>query len=301
MSEKINIALCMNSKYVFPSLVCMISVLKNNPNPIVFFILYSDLSEKEISLMSDAIKKYNPSSILRPVKIDGDVFKKGPINGRAKEAYYRLLIPWFLPDDVSRCLYLDSDIIVNKSLLPYYNLSFNGKALVASEDIGEIIFFHKKQHSSLDIPSEFRYFNSGVLLFDLDFIRKNIDLKDIFSYIEKKHQHLKFLDQDVLNGIFYDKVRLISGSKYNYPEVLINPIVSNDGIRDAVFIHFFQKPWKYNYRGVNHGIWWKYGRDIFRKKYYFFCVNNFFYRKTLGLILLFIPISLLKKIGNLFK
>lgn len=301
MIKKINIALCMNSRYVMPSMVCMVSVLENNNVPVSFFILHSDLNDNEVYFMKHVIKKCNNDSELIAIKVGADTFKNCPINGRAKEAYYRLLIPWLLPEDLERCLYLDSDIIVNKSLVDYYNSSFDDKLLIASEDIGEIIFFHKKQHARLDIPKEFRYFNSGVLLFDLPAIRKNIVLNDIFSFIKNKSQHLKFLDQDVLNGLFYNKTNVISGSIYNYPEILVNPLISNNGISEAVFIHFFQKPWKFNYRGINQNIWWKYGRKFFPKKYYLFLFINFFYKKVLGVLLIFFSIDFVKKINKAFK
>lgn len=301
MTEKVNIALCMNSKYVMPSMVCMVSVLKNSDFSISFFILHSNLSDDEIDFMKKIVKKYSNTSELIAIKVEPNTFKDCPINGRAKEAYYRLLIPWLLPQDLDRCLYLDSDIIVNKSIEDYYNFDFNGKLLIASEDIGEIIFFHKKQHELLDIPKEFRYFNSGVLLFDLKAIRNNIVLDNIFSFIKNKSQYLRFLDQDVLNGMFYDKTNVISGSAYNYPEVLVNPLISNNGLEEAVFIHFFQKPWKYNYRGVNQNVWWSYGREIFPKKYYLFLFLNFIYRKMLDVLLLFFSISFIKKVNKFFN
>lgn len=109
------------------------------------------------------------------------------------------------------------------------------------------------------------------------------------------------MDQDVLNGLFYNKVRLISGSSYNYPEILINPLITNNGLDKAVIIHFLQKPWKYSYRGVNQNLWWRYAREISKKKYYSFCVKNLFYRKTLSLLLIFFSIDFLKKIVKSFK
>lgn len=127
MKEKMNIVMCLNSKYVFPSMVCILSVLKNNNVPVDVYILHSDLTEGEINYFNNSIKKYSPSTNLNPIKVGPDIFKGCPINGRAKEAYYRLLIPWFLPSSLSRCLYLDSDIIVNKSIVDYYNLDFQGK------------------------------------------------------------------------------------------------------------------------------------------------------------------------------
>ena len=135
MSEKMNIALCLNSKYVMPSVVCITSILENNTDPIDFYILYSYLTEEELSFMSEHVKKYNKESSLIAIKVDDTLFTDCPIHGRAKEAYFRLLIPLLLPKDIGRCLYLDGDTIVNKSLDEFYMTSFDGQALVVCEDL----------------------------------------------------------------------------------------------------------------------------------------------------------------------
>jgi lipopolysaccharide biosynthesis glycosyltransferase len=294
--SKINIALCMNSKYVMPSVVCITSILENNKTPIDFYILYSSLKNEEIKSIEKLIKKYNDNNSLISIKIDENNNLSGPINGRSKEAYYRLLIPTVLPKIVDRCLYLDGDTIVQNSLEDFYNTSFDDKAFVVNEDMGEILFYHKERHPILNIPPQYKYFNSGVLLINLDYFRKNFDVKTIFDYIKNSSDKLKFLDQDVLNALFYDKVKFVDSFMYDYLEILVSHLLVNDNMEKAVIVHFIQKPWKYTYNGINAKYWWKYGKKIYKFEYFKFSIINFIYRKLLGFTLLFISINSLKKL-----
>lgn len=289
-----NIALCLNSSYLKPSLVAMISVMENNSGPIDFYILYSRLNSKEISVMRETVASYGSQYSLRPIEVDKKYFADCPINGRSFEAYFRLLIPTVLPKDVDRCLYIDGDVMVNKSLSEYYKTSFDEKALIVCEDLGEILFFHKERHAVLGIPLEFRYFNSGVLLMNLDYFREKFPFSKISEYIKLNSDKFKFLDQDVLNALFYDKVKFVDSAKYDYLEILVSHLLANDNMNKAVMVHYLKKPWRWDYSGINAKYWWKYGKKVYGMKYYKFLFINFFFRKLLGIALLIMPIEKIK-------
>ena len=291
-----NIALCMNSKYVMPSLVCIMSILENNKDPVNIYVLYSQLKKEEIEFMRVTIERYNTNNSLIPIKIDDTFFENSPTLGRSKEAYFRLLIPTVLPESVERCLYLDSDILVQGNLAPLYNEPFNDNALIVCQDIGEFLFFHKERHPILKIPTEYNYFNSGVLLFNMNYFRTGFDRKLFFDYINKNADKLKFLDQDVLNALFYNKVTFANSSLYNYMEILVSHLLTNSNMDKAVIVHFLQKPWKFTYNGVNGKYWWRYARKVYKTKYIVFSIVNFLYRKFLGLVLLVVSVQDLKKI-----
>jgi len=272
----------------------MISATTNNRNHINFYILYSDLQETEMRYIKDVIVTQGNTYSAIFIKIDSTLFKDSPVLGRSKEAYFRLLISSVLPTNLDRCLYLDSDTTINGTISDFYASDFKNQAFVVSEDMGEILLFHKERHEVLGIPKEYKYFNSGVLLCNLYYLRKHIDLNTIFEYISKHAEKLMFLDQDVLNAQFYDKVTYSDNSFYNYMEILVNPLLPNTGVQNAKIIHFIQKPWKYTYTGKNSELWWKYAKKVYIGEYAKFAVINFFYRKCVQLTLLIIPIEKLK-------
>lgn len=289
-----NIVFCTDSKYLKPTLVSMYSVMDNHDAPISFYILHSDLRSNEIDCVKSFVNKHSKHSSVEIIKVDDNMFAGLPINGRSRVAYFRLLIPKLL-NYLDRCLYLDSDTIVNKPLKDFYNMSFEGTALVASEDMGEIIHFHKEMHDILDIPHTYKYFNSGVLLFNLEWF-KSFDNDSILKWINEHPHKLKFLDQDVLNANFYDKVRLIDGFSYNYLEILMSHYLPNKGIDEAHIIHFIKKPWKYDYTGVNSKYWWKYGKKVLgTKAYWNFTILNRCFCNALNILLIFLPLPTIKK------
>ena len=131
---------------------------------------------------------------------------------------------------------------------------------------------------------------------NLDYLREKLNIKNTFDFIKKNSDKLKFLDQDVLNALFYDKVKFVDGFMYDYLEILVSHLLANNNMEKATIVHFIQKPWRYNYNGVNSQYWWKYGKKIYKFEYLKFSIINFVYRKLLGFMLLFVSINTLKKI-----
>jgi lipopolysaccharide biosynthesis glycosyltransferase len=193
-------------------------------------------------------------------------------------------------------LYLDGDAIVQKQLDFFYNTPFDNQAFVVSEDMGEVLFFHKERHEIFNIPKSYRYFNSGVLLINLDYFRQGYDFNTIFSFVKNNASRLKFLDQDVLNALFYDKVKFIDSIYFDYLEILVSHLLDNNNMDKSTIVHFLKKPWRYDYNGINSEYWWKYGKMVYKFEYLKFLIINLIYRKLLGIILLFTSVKILKKI-----
>ena len=125
------------------------------------------------------------------------------------------------------------------------------------------------------------YFNSGVLLIDMKVLRKIYDWKRIQKYIESEGKNFRFHDQEVLNAIFNDNVKIID-EKYNYLTMyrhlgdLINYFLhykKDDTTRKVVVIHYAlsgNKPWMPLYRGKFLANYWKFrcffeGKTEYRK------------------------------------
>ena len=96
-------------------------------------------------------------------------------------AYLRLLAPDLIADK-GRLLYLDSDIVVNGALGPLFEVDMGENPLAARYDKGD-------------------YFNSGVLLIDLEKWREEKITERTLAWALEKGDALKFPDQDALNAI----------------------------------------------------------------------------------------------------
>jgi lipopolysaccharide biosynthesis glycosyltransferase len=97
----------------------------------------------------------------------GDLEDLGGTRHLSMTVYARMMIPDLLPQRTGRALYLDCDIVVNTSLDPLFALDLSGHVVGA---IPNVLSSQRRAelNAAIDRPSNEPYFNSGVLLIDLD-------------------------------------------------------------------------------------------------------------------------------------
>jgi lipopolysaccharide biosynthesis glycosyltransferase len=149
--------------------------------------------------------------------------------------YLRLLIPALLAGEGGRLLYLDADTLVLAPLRPLAELDLGDCMLAAVED-------HESAHPSTDgrlsFPADRPYFNSGVLLIDLDRWRSRDLTKRGFQFIEENEDRLVYPDQDVLNCIVENRWKALD-ARWNMTRQRAEAGYANAGI-----VHFTgTKPW----------------------------------------------------------
>lgn len=180
-----------------------------------------------------------------------------------------------MPDDLDRVLYLDPDIVINGSIQdfysrPFYDSNNNEMALIACEE--KEISKNYTHLQELDMPENCKYFNAGVLLINLKLMKKEFNIESVYSILTNYKNRLAYLDQDILNMLFFDKVIFDDYRLYN----LMPHNISNNQqsiIKQARIIHFAgpSKPWKYGYE---HG-----GKDIYLK-YVRLATQYFWYERS---------------------
>lgn len=144
-----------------------------------------------------------------------DLFVDGTGNRSylSKEAYFRLLAPELLPE-YKKALYLDCDIVVRPGWEEIYGTDLTGQLLAGIPDLwgnwecyDEKSALNRYRIEDLGLEEPLRYFNSGVMLLNLQAMRETFApgelLKLAASRDWQKH------DQDVLNYISKGRVRLL--------------------------------------------------------------------------------------------
>ena len=112
--------------------------------------------------------------------------------------YYRILAPYILPAEIDRIIYLDSDLIVRRSLKELWNTNLNGYAVAAVAEPDDV------RAEPLGLPTGAKYFNAGVLVMNLEYWRKNNITERVLSFIRAHPDKLIFWDQDALNSILIE-------------------------------------------------------------------------------------------------
>lgn len=120
-------------------------------------------------------------------------------------AFTRLFSGVILPKDVEKILYLDCDTIITGDISELDNIQFNGNIAMGVKDC--ISGTYKK---NIGLEKNSPYINAGVLLLDMNALRK-VDINaDIERYINKYEKLINYADQDILNGMFKGKIGELS-------------------------------------------------------------------------------------------
>lgn len=265
-----NILVTLNAVYLKPLLVMLKSLFANTPGEhFTIFLMHSGLGQDEIDGINDFVVRHGHS--LRVITVGDDFFKDAPVAMRySKEMYYRLLAYKFLPPNVKKILYLDPDILVINDLRRLYDTDVSDNLFAAS--------YHRRILSKefnmvrLNAYDMQEYYNSGVLLMNVDKQRREMDEHEIFDFINKYKNRLVLPDQDVLNSLYSDSILELDEILYNFDTRFYhyNKLVSSGGIdmdyifRNTCILHFCgkKKPWHKNYIGVFLSLYKYYEKQI---------------------------------------
>ncbi len=155
--------------------------------------------------------------------------------------YFRLFIASMFPQ-YHKAIYLDADIAVNGDISALYNTALGQRILgVVSDDIiASHRDFRRYSEEALGIPYR-RYFNSGVLLMNLDQFRlQQIERKFVYL-LQNYHFETICPDQDYLNVLCRDRVMYLDKS-WNKMSIDTNFY----GQPNLVHYNMFYKPWQYH-------------------------------------------------------
>ncbi|MGB6177677.1 glycosyltransferase family 8 protein [Carnobacterium sp.] len=117
-------------------------------------------------------------------------------------AYFRIAIPNFLKrTDIHRAIYLDCDIVAVQPIEDIWSIDLGDKLVAAIEDAG---FHQRLDVMEIDVKSN-TYFNSGVMIIDLDKWRAEKITEQVLNFASTNQENLRFHDQDALNAILHDR------------------------------------------------------------------------------------------------
>jgi lipopolysaccharide biosynthesis glycosyltransferase len=117
-----------------------------------------------------------------------------PVFGHvSKMTYARLFALDLLPAGLERALYLDADTVIVGSLVDFWNMKLEGAPAACVEDRNVT---HK---GLLGMSEASRYFNAGVMLWDIPAMRHRAVMERARAFIRDNPERVLFWDQDALN------------------------------------------------------------------------------------------------------
>lgn len=216
--------------------LCSLFENKHGDYPVRVFVFDGGISAENKKRLGILEQNYGFSIMYATP--DPSLFVRVPIRDRPVAAYYRIVIARFLPADFRRVLYLDCDVMVRGDVAELFYFDLAGKTVAAVPDC-----FPEEQRKHLRHISgkDGVYFNSGVMLIDLDRWKRHDVERQLFSFIHEHPDKLKFDDQDPLNVVFREDYAALP-TTYN---VMAGAPANPDGDPNPFVVHFSggAKPW----------------------------------------------------------
>lgn len=198
--------------------------------------------------------------------------------------YVRLFIPYFLPADIEKALYLDVDMLALEDISILFNTDLNGKPIAAAVDyvakkIGSP-YGGIKNYKELGLDPEGKYLNSGLILIDNNRWRDQEISEKIINCVSDNKSFADFPDQYGYNVVLAGRW-LELDERWNF-------FVSAPEERPPFLIHYIHRkpiyksyPYKERYR------------EIFYK---YLALTHFKDHKPIGE-----PLRYIKKLRNVFQ
>ena len=214
---KVQIAISADMDYLRPALVAMMSVLDNTRSPVTVHFLGDCLSDEAKLSVQSACGLF-PGTTLRYIETS-EVLAPPPswvVEPRSMIAITAL--PKII---TGRVLYLDCDTMTFSDIKPLFEMDMQGNSIAAIRDFVFLNMYvknmstFKERHdfnASLMSPYPvYDYFNSGVVLFDMDMIRENSALLGTMTDAQGLYE-LGDADQSWLNHVFRGRVAYLHPS-----------------------------------------------------------------------------------------
>lgn len=263
-----NIVIAVNKSYIPYAYVMLTSLLHNNPRPINVYVLHRELLPSDEELLQQLCTAYPvhfqyiyiPDTALPPAEVLA-------ATSWGIETYFRLSIIDLLPLEVDRVLYLDSDMIVNKSIDDLYFLDLGTKKIAATNDLYSKAPFGDYRDDTFRslLEKDFTYFNAGLMLLDLSALRADYCFETYMNIARELNYQIQFPDQDLLNYCHHGEVLYLDFKKYNLfaRRAYINDRMHYEDVKTCTsIIHYTNsKPWQGNCLHCDiEQLWWDYAK-----------------------------------------
>lgn len=214
LDEQIELLFTIDEGYLNPLKVALTSIRQNNPGQAIrIWLIHESITRqtiRELQKLTDYLQFG-----FEAIEIDGSRWNSAKTEDRyPKEMYFRLLAGAILPEEMKRVIYLDPDILVVNPLLDLWQIELEDHMLAAATHVGLTDVSTRVNQMRLDV--DHAYYNSGVMVIDLDKAREIIKWSDIARMIEKYNLLLFLPDQDILNHLYGKYTKEIPEEIWNY-------------------------------------------------------------------------------------
>lgn len=242
------IVLATDQNFVRQACVTMASYALSNPlNRSDIFILVHQVDAMGLDLLQTTASAFGLKLGIIPIDLEWtaklpEAFRAG-MTHVSPMTYSKLIVMEYIPESYTKCLMIDSDLLIVGGIDSLLSLELGEVAIGAVPDF--MLPEQSGNRSGLKNPTS--YFNCGVLLVDRANWKKNAPLSKLPAIIEQYSLRICYGDQDILNLIF-EGAYLSLDYKYNHMlMVALSGMIPNHRLGQSrpAIVHFPGqiKPW----------------------------------------------------------
>ncbi len=248
------ILICPDHNYIMPYGIMLKSLVSINHFPInCHAIIANNVTEDDKKMLQSIFEiAQNKIFFYSDSAFSNYKFPILPHSRFTKAAFYRLYIASILPQDITKVLYLDGDVIVRKDITSLWKTNIDGYAAACVTDQRfDIQNFNRLGYSLND-----GYYNSGVMLINLEYWRKEGIESQFNDFMFSNPEKIHIVDQDVSNYVLRRKILFLNlkynvqeeffwKREYSYMDLYRYGEEIEEAIRDPYIIHYTGafKPW----------------------------------------------------------
>ena len=165
-----------DKSYILQLFTVMHSILKNSKAKIHFIILSKDRIEEYTDELVEILSRAYGNFTFEVRRVQEEAFANTQIYHKhlSLSSYFRLLIPE-LVKEYDKCIYLDSDILVQGDVQELFDTEIGNYYLAGVQDchlvFGKDYFVYINEHIKQHMPSAETYVNAGVLVMNIKKLR----------------------------------------------------------------------------------------------------------------------------------
>ncbi len=250
---------CFDKNYAKYCQVALFSLIVNHGSNVkVYCVFTDDVASIDLDNIKSLSTRFDIDLEFIEVPLVSEISIFKTLHHFTQANYLRLLLPDLLPQE-QKILYLDCDLIINKSLAALYDTNIsNYKYAGVIDKIGS-------ESSKIEPIFKQSYVNSGVLLMNLKALREDNSFEKIKVLYERYSSTITWVDQCLINIYAHREILMLddmyncqiySGSfdKQRWSEVSQN-----------IFIYHFvggTKPWHKRSRKHIADFWWGFANAL---------------------------------------
>ena len=257
--DKIVIVCSADAGYVMPLAAMVKSVLVNIRTElgIVLYIIDGGISGQDKEKL---LKSWHDTRLMvNFIQLHETISPDLPLWGRIKNSivYQKMLMTAFIPELFEKAIFLDCDLIVKGDLAELWKTDMGDRSVLAVQDL--VIpyvasLYGISAYKELGIPPEAKYFNTGLMVANLSWWRRNNITVKAFNYVQTYRKTIFFFEQEALNAVLsgtwgeldprWNQIETVSGRSF-FRCTHLDDNIYQQITEDPFVVHFAGtfKPW----------------------------------------------------------